>query len=123
MNDAGSRLEDEILNRIRGKLDYAQSPLAREAIRKFIPESPTTIFRDKLSQINGRSGGELQEEIERRRYYLEGRSRGGLRSIADVASYCDLYIRNPRKAFTKILPSTTAGPDGVYKDIPPQEGR
>jgi archaeal flagellar protein FlaI len=75
------------------KFDYVK--------RSFIKESPTTIFRDKLAQITGKSGKEVMNEVDRRTRYLVALREKGVRSVADVSVHCEAYIKDPSAAIAQ----------------------
>jgi len=59
---------------------------------------PSTVYRDKLSLASGLSGKQIMDEIDKRSDFLDKLRAAGIKSIKEVSSYCELYIRNPKDA-------------------------
>lgn len=76
------------------------SPLWRfdSASGKLNKLDPSTVYRDKLSRASGLNGKQIMDEVAKRSDFLDKLRIAGIKSIQDVSSYCELYIRSPKDA-------------------------
>ncbi|TAM37925.1 CpaF family protein [bacterium] len=81
------------------------SPLWRfdPASRRINKLDPSTVYRDKLSRSSGLSGKQIMDEIAKRSDFLNKLRAAGIKSIKEVSSYCELYIRSPKDAVLKVI--------------------
>jgi len=61
---------------------------------KFDSVAPTSVYRDRLSQVNGVSGRKILEEIFQRKGFLELLVKNNINSLKEVSYYCDLYAKD-----------------------------
>ncbi len=78
------------------------SPLWRfdSASRRISKLDPSTVYRDKLSRASGLSGRQILDETAKRSDFLGRLRKANIKSIKDVSSYCELYIRNSEDAIS-----------------------
>lgn len=76
------------------KFDYEQG--------KIKPMSPSTVFRDRLAREKGFTPRDIINETIARAYVLKKLHEMGLKTIAEVSTFCKLYKDDPRDAMSKI---------------------
>lgn len=80
------------------------SPLWRYdlASNSFGEQSPSTEYRDRLSQVSGLTGPQVLSEINKRKDFIDKLRQAKISSIKDVSYYCQRYLKDYQGAISDI---------------------
>ena len=71
------------------------------SVKDFL-DSGSSVYRDRLAKISGKTSKEIMEEVSRRSMFLRRMVEKDIREFREVTLMCRKYIRDPEAAFKEL---------------------